>query len=244
MILNEKRVQELSRLEADLQVCFQDKRLLSLALTHISFVNENKLVDFGNNERLEFLGDSILKFSIAEKIYSFYPGKNEGELSKLQAVLVRDSLLFELAQKYNIGKYILFGRNEEKNNGAQRDSNLANALEAVYGALCLDQGSEIAKQFIQRLYQKYIVNPELLDKFLDSKTRLQEYSQGENLGLPIYSVIEETGPDHNKTFTVKVEFKSDTVHYEDTGQGRSKKVAEQEAAGNLLNKIISLGNLK
>lgn len=200
---------------------FSENQLLRTALTHRSAGHEN-------NERLEYLGDAILGFVIAEALYVRFPEASEGALTRLRATLVKRETLAKLAREAKLGEHILLGSGELKSGGWRRDSILANAVEAVIGAIYLDAGIDICRQRILDLYNGLLesVSPESAGK--DPKTRLQEYLQARHMPLPVYSVIAESGEAHAREFTVLCEVASLSEPVE--AKGKSKQAAEQAAA--------------
>ncbi len=204
---------------------FNNKKLLETALTHKSCLNENpKLVE--SNERLEFLGDAILEFVITETLYKSFPDKQEGYLTSLRANLVNTQNLAEIAKKLNIGNLIHLSKGEEDGGGRENPSLLADTVEAIIGALYLDQGLTKVEEFIKENLVTEI--PEKTTKPLkDPKSRFQEYIQAKGLPAPKYKVLKETGPDHDRDFVVQVEVQG-RIYGE--GKGKSKSQAEQKAA--------------
>ena len=208
-----------SGFESNIGYEFTDKELLLTALTHSSFANERKDMPF--NERLEFLGDAVLQLVTSEKLFSENPGMPEGAMSRHRAALVCEDALAGYSARIDLGSSLRLGKGEEMNGGRVRPSILADAFEAVIGAIYLDGGFEPARAFIRR----FIDNAHLSLK--DHKTLLQEIIQqnrGEQLS---YVLVGEEGPAHDRTFTVQVHLNSNVIG---TGSGRSKKRAEQEAA--------------
>lgn len=216
----------LSGFEQTLAYTFKDKNLLRQALRHSSFVNEQSDSDLSDNERLEFLGDAVLNLVVGHILMQRYPQLKEGELSRLRAGMVNDSRLAAMALSINLGNYIQFGKGEEQTRGRKKKSILANAYEALLAAIYLDGGFAAAFQIIEARFSdllKTIAEPAAIS---DYKTRLQEMVQQFHSETPAYHLIEETGPDHDKTFTARVAFAS--LQFQ--GSGKSKKAAEQEAA--------------
>lgn len=211
----------LQQLEKDLGHTFGNKTYIETALTHRSLGQSN-------NERLEYLGDALLGFIVAEAIYTSYPGASEGELTRLRANLVKGETLARLARKIELGNYLRLGASELKSGGWRRNSILANTLEALFGAVYLDAGLEVCRNTILHLYDDILKNssPDTLVK--DPKTRLQEYLQSRQLNLPDYQVINERGEAHNKTFTVECSIGELAVSVK--ADGRSKRNAEQASA--------------
>lgn len=200
---------------------FKDPLLLKLALSHRSLGNVN-------NERLEFLGDSILNFVVSARLFELKPVNSEGDLSRLRARIVRGDTLAKLASGLGLGNFIMLGEGEKKSGGFKRNSILADALEAVFGAVYLDGGYEPCKKVILHVCEQSIAALPRAEHLKDPKTRLQEWLQGKGFPLPEYSVLVESGPSHKKEF--KVECRSDQAGFRFTGSGRSRRKAEQAAA--------------
>ena len=213
-----------SAFEARLGYTFHDKRLLANALTHSSFANEHRREGINSNERLEFLGDAILGVVVAEYLYCTYPDRPEGELTKLRAEMVCEKSLAEVALMLNLGKELRLGHGESHGGGSHRPSMLADAVEAVLAAAYLDGGMDVPKDIITRfILQKQHADP----ANQDYKTRFQELVQRSRDQVIVYSLTGESGPDHNKSFTVEVSLNGEVVGF---GSGSSKKRAEQDAA--------------
>ncbi len=213
-------------LETRLNYKFNNIQLLKNALMHSSYANEVR----GNtqsNERLEFLGDSVLSIIVAEHIYHEYPNMPEGELTRMRASLVCEKSLCALSRELGIGEYLLLGRGEDKNGGRERDSILADAFEAVLAAIYLDGGMTAAKEHILNTVLRDLGHHSDDDSFKDYKTTLQEIIQRNPEESVSYILVDETGPDHNKQFTVAVHLNSNIIGQ---GIGKSKKQAEQMAA--------------
>ncbi|WP_052852128.1 ribonuclease III [Streptomyces avicenniae] len=200
--------------------------LLVRALTHRSYAYENG--GLPTNERLEFLGDSVLGLIVTDTLYRRHPDLAEGQLAKLRAAVVQARALAEVARGLGLGSFVRLGRGEEGTGGRDKASILADTLEAVIGAVYLDQGLDAADALVHRLFDPVIERSSSLGAGLDWKTSLQELSAAESLGVPEY-VIEESGPDHEKNFTAAARVAGETYG---TGTGRSKKEAEQQAAEN------------
>ena len=200
---------------------FTDPDLLECALTHRS---SNK----SNNERLEFLGDSILNFVMSVELFQRFPEANEGDLSRLRAQLVKGETLGKLALELKLGEFLLLGEGELKSGGFRRESILADAVEAIIGAIFLDAGIETTQSFILRLYTHILVQSRIDDSLKDPKTRLQELMQARGLGLPLYEVTETFGQAHNQTFkvTCTVALLDESIN----AIGTSRRKAEQMAA--------------
>jgi ribonuclease III len=206
---------------------FKNKDLIKQAFTHRSFLNEHKSLKGKHNERPEFLGDAVLELVITDYLYEKYPEKTEGDLTSIRSALVNAQTCAEVARKINVNDYLLLSKGEAKDVGRARQYILANALEAIIGAIYLDQGYEIAKKFILEYIApmtEQIVREEL---WVDAKSKFQEKAQDEVGTTPSYKTLKEEGPDHDKKFTVGV-FLGDTLVAE--GSGDSKQDAEQSAA--------------
>lgn len=222
---------DLTRLEQSLNYSFKNPSLLQDALTHRSAGSKN-------NERLEFLGDSILNFVIAAEIFSKYPKLSEGDLSRIRASLVNKDGLFRVATDLKLGNYLTLGSGELKSGGHRRNSILADAVEAILGAVYLDSEFAIVRDLVLMLYQDQLNNVPDPDQLKDAKTRLQEILQSRKYSLPNYDVIDVTGQAHNQQFTVKCIINELDLQTE--GKASSRRKAEQQAA----DKIISLVQAK
>lgn len=220
--------QDLERLQRKLGYQFQQQDKLELALTHRSAAKPN-------NERLEFLGDSILNLTIAEALYQKFPCCNEGELSRMRAALVQEATLAKLAKQFQLGDYIYLGAGELKSGGFRRDSILADCVEAIIGAISLDSSLLQAVQLVQSWFAKWLEDIKPGDAQKDAKTRLQEYLQGKHLPLPQYDVINITGEAHNQTFYVECRIQNLEKIFKGTGTSRRK--AEQATAGLVLQEL-------
>ena len=220
----------MTELETSLGHRFQDPSLLETALTHSSYANENKAAHCVCNERLEFLGDSVLGITVADYLYRHYGDMPEGRMTRLRAELVCEQSLYRAACRLGLGEYLRLGRGEEHNGGRTRPSILSDAMEAVIAALYLDAGMETAAAFIRR---------SLLDDLgpmepaftTDFKTALQELVQRQSGQILTYELEREEGPDHAKTFSVQVRLNGEVLGH---GVGHTKKEAEQSAAENAL----------
>ena len=207
------------QLETIIGYKFKNPELLEIALTHTSYANESR-TPVKHNERLEFLGDSVLSVVVADYLFH-QSGRPEGELTRMRASLVSEGALFQFAQEIDLGEYLRLGRGEERCGGRTRPSVVSDAFEALIAALYLDGGMDVARSFIL----PFITEGKYAEA--DYKTRLQEIVQQNPEEKLSYVVEQETGPDHNKHFVVAVRFNSDCVA---RGEGRSKKMAEQHAA--------------
>mgnify|MGYP000472483518 FL=1 len=202
---------------------FNNQGLLRQALTHSSYANERHMKKHSDNERLEFLGDAVLEVTSSEFLYQKYPDYSEGEMTKLRASLVCEPTLAFCTRAIDLGKYLYLGKGEDLTGGRNRKSILSDALEAVIGAIFLDGGFANAKEFVLKYILTDIEHKQL---FYDSKTILQEVVQGEHEQLT-YVLTDESGPDHNKSFTVRACIGERVIG---SGTGHTKKAAEQEAA--------------
>lgn len=218
---------DITKLESLIGVTFTDKTHILSAVTHRSYLNEHKEAKQEHNERLEFLGDAVLELVVTDYLYQKYPEKPEGELTAVRAALVNTVSLSDSSQKLGLNDFMLMSKGEAKDTGRARQYILANAFEAVIGAIYLDQGYDEAKKFIGD--QLFLKTDKIVEKKLwqDAKSRFQELSQDKVSITPSYDLIDQSGPDHDRVFTVGVFLKSEKVA---EGQGRSKQEAEQDAA--------------
>jgi ribonuclease-3 len=231
------KMQDLNYLQEALGVKFRDMVLLEQALIHSSYVNENPAASPGHNERLEFLGDAVLGFFVAEKLYREFPGLDEGEMTRLRADLVRRDTLARLGRGIRLGDYLHMGKGEVSTGGRHKTANLAGALEAVIAAVYIDQGIDVAGQVVDRLLEREWEAAARRGAGVDYKSRLQEVTQARYQETPQYVLMGEVGPEHDKMFTVQVRVGAGVLG---AGSGKSKKLAEMEAARAAL-KIIEEG---
>ena len=208
-------------------IIFKNKELLRRAFTHRSYLNENRKAELSHNERLEFLGDAVLELIVTEYLFEKYPDCSEGDLTAYRASLVNAITLSEVAQKIGVNDYLLLSKGEAKDTGKARQYILANTMEAIIGAIYLDQGYDIARYFISKnLF--YLIEKIVADKsWLDAKSKFQEKAQEKEGLTPLYKSLKEEGPDHDKHFTVGVYLDKELIT---EGIGKSKQEAEQEAA--------------
>ena len=206
---------------------FRQPALLEQALRHASFVNEQGDLRLTDNERLEFLGDAVLDLAISHLLMELYPEAEEGVLSKYRAMIVDEAGLNEVAVALGLGEHLLLGKGEEQSSGREKPSILADTTEAVIGALYLDAGFEGAMVVIRRWFQPLLDKVDAAEMVYDFKSALQEYTQQVYKELPRYRLVEETGPAHDKTFTVALLLQGEILA---EAQGKSKKEAEQRAA--------------
>jgi len=221
---------DISRLCRRLGYEFKDSSYLKQALTHRSAAALN-------NERLEFLGDSILGFVIASELYNRFNCQTEGKLSRLRAFLVKGEMLADIALEINLGDYLNLGQGELKSGGFRRASILADTLEAVFAAIYLDGGIESAKKAILHLYSSRLEDPSLQDSLKDAKTQLQEYLQANKYPLPEYELTAVEGEEHDQVFHVQCTVPALKVN--STGHGNTRRKAEQEAAKRMFKQIIN-----
>lgn len=222
-------------LQKKLQYKFCRFHYLQEALTHTSFVNENPHLKLRSNETLEFLGDSVLGLVITEYLFKNFPDYSEGKLSILKSTLVSEQVLSEISRRLDLGDYLILGKGEDRGMTRLRPSVLSNALESIIGAIFLDRGLKAAGKFVHMIYKDKLKNmpkTEILGSF---KNRLQHHTQKEFGCIPIYSVVSEKGPSHNKVYEITV---SCNKQIYGRGRGSSKKRAEQEAAKDAL---VALG---
>ena len=212
-----------------LQYRFHDAALFEQALTHRSAAGRN-------NERLEFLGDAVLDFVISDLVFKSHPDASEGDMSKLRSSLVKDTSLAALASELGLGEFLILGSGERKTGGHRRESILADALEAIFGAVYLDSGYDASKQIIEQVFAQRLDNLPHVDDLRDPKTRLQEWLQARQLALPNYELVNVTGKAHRQKFAVTctVNELSQTSH----GESTTRRKAEQKSARNML-KILS-----
>ena len=226
--------QGLAFLENKLGYQFNNIGLLREALQHSSYVNEQRDPDLQDNERLEFLGDAVLDLVITHILMEQFPKTREGDLSRMRATIVNESQLSFVAQRVNLGQHLLLGRGEAQSNGQEKKSILADALEAVIAAVYLDGGLQAGFEVIERQFSEMIshVRDRLAEE--DFKSRLQELVQVQFKRIPDYKIVAESGPDHDKTFKVRLSIGNSLTTY---GTGKSKKAAEQAAAEDALEKL-------
>lgn len=220
----EKLEKELDNLENEIGYQFKDKSLLKQALTHSSFSNEQKIRKWKNYERIEFLGDAVLELVSSDYFYRTYPEETEGNLTKMRAAAVCEQALAITARQLKLGSYMILGKGEEANGGRERESIIADAVEAVIGAIYLDESLEEAKKFIYRFVLNDLDHKRL---FYDAKSILQEHVQETKAGELVYELIREEGPEHDKLFVVEARLNDVTIG---SGEGKSKKAAQQHAA--------------
>ena len=212
---------DLQRLQKSLGYNFSNQDILAQALTHRSAGNQN-------NERLEFLGDAILGFEVAENLFQQHPSASEGQLSRTRAQLVKRETLAAIARKLDLGQYLILGPGELRSGGQTRDSILADAVEAIMAAVYLDSDIDNARKLVRHLLDDQLTKATPLEQDKDAKTRLQEYLQARGKALPLYKVISVTGSHHDQLFVT--ECLVDDPALKSKGQGKSRRKAEQQAA--------------
>ncbi len=225
---------DLKALQKTLKVRFKHPSLLEQALVHSSYNNENPGLAPNSNERLEFLGDAILGFIIAEELYRRFPRFSEGEMTRLRSLLVQRDALSNTAKAIKLGDYLYLGRGEEASGGRRKPANLAGALEAIIAAIFLDRGEDAARDFILRSAKEQLNKVPSQGVETDYKSRLQEIIQSRQQPIPTYRVIEAAGPAHKRRFTVEVRVGKRVLG---RGSGKSKKAAEAEAAREALERL-------
>lgn len=235
MNISSKRLNSLEEIQVNIDYSFNNVNLLNSSLTHSSYANENKMKSYENNERLEFLGDVVVSLTVSEYLYHRFAEFPEGDLTKRRATVVCESSLAFAARKIKLGDYLLLGKGEEATGGRNRDSILADAFEALTGAIYLDGGLGAAKKFLIDMFEEeviYAISKGSL--FIDYKTYLQETLQKNTKSKIEYVVEKEIGPDHNKKFYMNVIVENKIIG---KGIGRNKKEAEQMAAKQALYKM-------
>lgn len=227
------RYRQLNKFQNLIKIKFKDKSLLNRALTHRSFTNESGF-QVKDNEKLEYLGDSVLALVVNEYLFKRFGEYLEGDLAKIKSAVVSEVTLAKVADEINLGSFILIGKGEEQSGGRERPSILANSLEAVIGAVYLDAGLKETKKFVLNLIKRDIERIDNMSYSRDPKTTLQEYVQKKYKERPQYEVIKEIGPDHQKEFSIKL-----SIHGNDIaiGRGTSKRKAEMDAAQQALEMI-------
>ncbi len=220
--------------EKKIHYSFKDKCILDNALRHSSFVNEQPDSDLEDNERLEFLGDAVLNLVIGDLLMARFTLLNEGDLSRMRSSLVNETQLAQIARTINLGQVIKLGKGEEQTNGREKNSILSDVFEAVIAAVYVDGGFNAAFKFVEKLFSAQIDNSNNPSLNHDYKSRLQELSQVKFKVMPKYKVVLEGGPDHDKTFKVQLSINDLSVF----GSGKSKKTAEQDAAGKALIELL------
>jgi len=225
---------DLSSLADNLGYRFTNPSWLREAVQHSSYVNEQRDAEARDNERLEFLGDAVLDLVITHMLMDRFPEGREGDLSRMRATIVNESQLAEVAHRLNLGEHILLGKGEALSRGEEKNSILADALEAVIAAIYLDGGFSAARLFVENQVTSAISSGAVATIDENYKSKLLEYAQSHGFGVPRYLIIKQDGPDHDRTFTVEVHLRNEKYGM---GTGKNKKEAEQAAAGEALENI-------
>lgn len=218
---------KIKKLEKIFGIKIKNKSIFEKALTHSSFTRENEINSLENYERLEFLGDAVLKLCVSDILYKNFPEYSEGELTKIRSIIVSDNTLAKFAQKIGLASLIVLGKQEEKTGGRSRSSILACTFEAILGAYYLCNKYKELSTFLEKTFKPFIKDvDEHFEKF-NAKAVLQEYTQSQNKKIPDYKIIEEIGPQHDKIFIVEVSYMNEVLAL---GRGKTKREAEQDAA--------------
>lgn len=226
-------MQDYKTLERKIGIKLKDPKIIKTAFTHKSYINEHKNERLENNERIEFLGDAILELAVTKHLFEKYPAQTEGEMTAFRSALVKGKHLAEVARELDLGSFLSLSNGEEKSGGREKNYILANTLEALIGAIYQMHGYDAAEQFIKKFILTRldrIIEGEL---HIDSKSKFQEMAQEKEAFTPYYKVLSEEGPDHNKKFTMGAYIKDELVA---KGTGKSKQLAEENAAYNALKK--------
>ncbi len=220
-------MKDFSKIEDELAIKFKDKNLLKQAFVHRSFLNENPGFPLNQNERLEFLGDAVLELVVTDQLFKKYPNESEGELTSWRASLVNTQILSRIAKNLNFNNFLFLSKGEARGGKKARKFILGDTMEAVIGAIYLDQGYETAEKFIKENVMKEL--PKIIENglFRDAKSRFQEIAQEKVQITPKYKVVKEWGPDHDKHFIIGIFLKDELIAQ---GEGSSKQEAEEEAA--------------
>ena len=217
---------KINLLQEKIKVKFKNPQFLSLALTHRSYLNENRQLK-SSNERLEFLGDAILEYWVSQKLYSLFPDFDEGQLTNLRSLIVCTDNLADISNNFDLGSFILLSRGEATHNGRQNISLLADTLESLIGAIHLDQGYPAVEKFLDKFLDKNIQTLSQKNIYKDPKSLFQEIAQSKRGVTPRYQLISESGPDHQKIFKIGLYLNEKLIA---TGEGNSKQKAEEDAA--------------
>ena len=228
------KVHNIGSLQESLNVRLINPSLLEQALIHSSYLNEYPGTAPASNERLEFLGDAVLGFVVAEKLYQDFPGLAEGEMTRIRSALVRGETLAQVARRLKLGDYLYLGKGEEAGGGRGKPANLSGALEAVIAAIYLDRGLTVTRKLVLRWLAEELQEVVGQGKGVDYKSQLQEIIQSEYRSSPSYRTVQAAGPDHDKLFTVEVMIGDKVLG---RGAGKSKKLAEMEAARDALERF-------
>jgi len=219
--------EKIKKLEKVFQIKTGNKELLKKALIHSSYTKENNLNSCESYERLEFLGDAVLKLCVSDILYKKFPEHSEGDLTKIRSIIVSDNFLAEIAEKIGFSELIILGNREEKTGGRNRKSILACVFEAVLGAYYLSGKYKELSAFLDKTFTPFFEDIDQHFEKFNAKAILQEYTQSQNKEIPKYHVVEELGPEHDKIFVVKVSYKDEVLS---SGKGKTKREAEQACA--------------
>lgn len=222
-----KLAEKINLLEEIFQIKIKDSKLFEKALTHSSFTRENELSALESYERLEFLGDAVLKLCISDVLYKNFPNYAEGNLTKIRSIVVSDNILGKIAEEIGLAQLIVLGKQEEKMGGRNRSSILACTLEAVLGAYYLEENHAAILEFLEKTFTSMIEEVDQNFEKFNAKAVLQEYTQSLNKRIPDYKIVEEIGPQHDKIFVVEVSYENEVLA---VGKGKTKREAEQDAA--------------
>ena len=223
-------------LQQVIAINFKDESLLQQAFIHSSYINENPGSPITDNERLEFLGDALLSFIVAEELYREFTNFGEGDLTEIRVSLIRQETLADIAAGLKLGDYLLLGKGEEATGGRGKQTNLADAFEALIGAVYIDQGLNIAKGFVLAKFANQLKEVRAKGIGRNYKALLQEFTQAKYKLLPTYRIVEASGPDHDKSFIVEVRLGDRLLG---TGFGKNKRAAEMEAARSAWEKLAA-----
>lgn len=219
--------EKLNSLEKIFQIEIKDSKIFEKALTHSSFTREHELDSTESYERLEFLGDAVLKLCMSEILYKKFPDYAEGDLTKIRSIIVSDNVLSKIAEEIGLSPLIILGKQEEKMGGRSRSSILACAFEAILGAYFLEEKHDVILKFLEKTFAPMIEEVDKNFEKFNAKAVLQEYTQSLNKKIPHYNVVEEIGPQHDKIFVVEVSYMEEILA---VGRGKTKREAEQDAA--------------
>jgi ribonuclease-3 len=227
---------DLKGLQQRLGIIFKDESLLQQAFTHSSYINEKPDFPFADNERLEFLGDALLTFIVADELYFRFPDLKEGELTEIRASLIRQETLAKIAAELDLGEHLLLGKGEEITGGRRKQSNIADALESLIGAIYIDQGLNTVRNFVLSKFSEKLEEIRLTGIGRNYKALLQELTQAKFKKLPAYRIADASGPDHDKRFVIEVTLDNRILG---SGSGSTKRGAEMEAAHSAWEKMVT-----
>ncbi|MFA7659075.1 MAG: ribonuclease III [Candidatus Gastranaerophilaceae bacterium] len=236
MLLDFKK--KIKKLEEIFGIKTQKPNFFEKALTHTSFTKENEISPLESYERLEFLGDAVLKLCISDILYKNFPEYAEGDLTKIRSIIVSDNMLAEVAKQIGLAELILLGKQEEKTGGRERKSIMACAFEAILGAYYLEGKFKEISEFLEKAFDEFIKEVDEHSEKFNAKAVLQEYTQSQNKKLPEYNIVDEVGPEHDKIFVVEVRYMDKVLA---SGQGKTKREAEQICA---YEACVKLGAIK